>query len=134
MRMPSISFVLITRMTHRSQDESVALTFDDTAGSSSTIATTGSTVLARPSGKSAKGRLGDNKAAGLKEIERKLAEVELDRTLCMNRIAQVRASILSRVETITNVVCRSTDLRPLCTLSHSWRKNLTLSRNRKLMQ
>merc|ERR1719482_1419488 len=37
--------------------------------------------------------LGDRKSAPLKEMERKLAEVELDRTLCMNRIAQLEEEL-----------------------------------------
>ena len=38
--------------------------------------------------------LNDRKSAPLKEVERKLAEVELDRTLCMNRIAQLEEELV----------------------------------------
>merc|ERR1719311_871231 len=44
------------------------------------------------------GKLGDSKGAGIKEVERKLAEVELDRTLCMNRIAQLEEELDSLKE------------------------------------
>lgn len=40
-----------------------------------------------------RGTLGKEKSAPLKELERKLAEVELDRTLCMNRIAQLEEEL-----------------------------------------
>ena len=37
--------------------------------------------------------LGPTKSANVKELERKLGEVELDRTLCMNRIAQLEEEL-----------------------------------------
>ena len=48
--------------------------------------------------------LNDRKSAPLKEVERKLAEVELDRTLCMNRIAQLEEELVRNTQLPTCIL------------------------------
>ena len=85
------------------EDESTALNFEEGGGSTAVVPSGGSRAVSRAGrgrrgGEEVGGRLGENKSAGVKEVERKLAEVELDRTLCMNRIAQLEEELDSLKE------------------------------------
>jgi len=79
------------------EDENSALNFADdaAAGSSTAMVASGTLALAKTAkgGSVTVGQLGENKSAPVKEVERRLAEVELDRTLCMNRIAQLEEEL-----------------------------------------
>ena len=88
-------------------DETAALNFDgeSSGGGSTAMVAAGNNSLAKTNRggggggrRSQGGKLGENKSAPLKELERKLAEVELDRTLCMNRIAQLEEELDSLKE------------------------------------
>ena len=66
------------------EDESAALNFDEggnTGNSSTSMVATGSTALSKAAlgGRGERGRLSEAKSAGLKDVERKLAEVRISR-------------------------------------------------------
>ena len=93
------------------EDENSALNFADdaAAGSSTAMVASGTLALAKTAkgGSVTVGQLGENKSAPVKEVERRLAEVELDRTLCMNRIAQLEEEVRATQQHGTRFPLRS---------------------------